>query len=313
MADTLAPEVSAEELAAMAELDAAIDGGRPAEREPEAEPAAPAKVEPEAERDYEAEAKADGWTTLEEWVAAGKDPEKHRDAKTFVELSDNDPAVLRRKYDAKVKEVEDFKSRISAATKAEIERTRKAEAERYRNEITALERERDQLIEQYAGDAASIREINNRFEQAKGNITDPDAIVAATEARAVWVSKYPQYETSLAFQGAANLMMERIIAEETEADIVRAGSYAAVQANRFALLEKRLAEEGLISPPSQPKPSNGAPPPNSRSIDGARTIQTRDTRGFDSLPAEAKAMYRTLEADGIKIKKEDFAKDFYNG
>lgn len=325
MADTLAPAVSAEELAAMAELDAQIDGARPESApEPEAKPEPAAKAEeqpaepadPAETRDYEAEARADGWTSKEEWIAAGKDPEKHRDAKTFVELADNDPAILRRKYTELKAQNEDFQRRTSAATKAQIERAEKEAKQRYEQQITDLEKQRDDLIDRYAGDPQAIRQINQNFEAAKSEIPDASIAQAMATARANWVSKYPQYESSPVFQGASNAAMERIIAEETEADWRQAGTPAKLQEMRFEKLEKQLVAEGLIKPQQsvqEPNPAPPAPPANSRTIDGARTIQTRDTRTFESLPPEAKAMFKTLEADGIKLKKEDFAKDYYNG
>jgi len=302
MSDTLAPDVSAEELAAMAELDAAIDGGRieepAATPEPEAKEPAPA-TEPEPERDYEAEAKADGWTTLEEWVAAGKDPEKHRDAKTFVELADNDPAVLRRKITEERKRNEDFQRRVTAATRAQVERVRQESEKQHRDQIRALEAERDALIDQYAGNPDAIRQINQKFETERQNIPQPVAPEIAE-----WFAGHPEFDTDPVFNAAVVAMGDKL----------KGKPYAEQVKELDAEMARRFPEYyGTAEPKSDPKPANGAPPANSRSIDGARTIQTRDVKSFDTLPAEAKAMFKTLEADGIKIKKEDFAKDFYNG
>ena len=125
MADTLAPTVTDEERAAAAAFDALIGDDAPAPvRAPKAEPA-PEPVDPAPvaqERDYEAEARAMGWKPAEEFTG---DPANHRDAKTFVELADNDPASLRKKYTEAQKQNEEFQRKIVAATNAEIARTKR--------------------------------------------------------------------------------------------------------------------------------------------------------------------------------------------
>lgn len=309
MSDSLAPPVSEEQAAAGAEMDALIDGTAP-----QSAPEEPVEATEEPERDYEAEAIEMGWKPADDWSG---DPSKHRDAKTFVELADNDPAVLRKKYDAKVKEVEAFKVRVTAVTKAEIDRTRRDADERHRYEIDALEKERDDLIDEYRGDANSIKRINRNFELARADVANPDDEVAGATVRASWSEQRRAYGTDPVFTSAAQSAMEQVIAQETSADW--RGTPTEQHQARFTKIDKLLADSGRFSDiygtaqartdTTVPK---GAPPANSRSIEGARSSPGRTKANFDSLPSDAKAMFKMLADEGIAPSKEDFLKDYQN-
>lgn len=320
-ADTLAPHVSAEEAAAAAAFDAEIDGAsqetvreRPAEKaEPKPEPVAEA-TEEAPERDYEAEAREMGWKPVDDWNG---DPEKHRDAKTFVELADNDPAVLRKKYDAKVKETEDFKARISAATKAEIARAEASAKARYEADMAALQAERDELFEQYAGDPNAIKQINQNFEKATSQVENPEAVIAGVTVKTEWEARRPQYQTDPVFNAAAMAEMNKIIAEETEDDW-RGKTALQQQQDRFRKMDERLAATGRFADiygndkPAKADLPKGAPPADSRSMDSSRTSPAKAKSGWDTLPADAKGIWKVLQDDGVKITKEQFAKDYHN-
>ena len=316
MADELAPVVTPEEAAAAAELDALIDGApqrapRKAEPEKAAEPAETAPVT--QERDYEAEARAMGWKPKEEWTG---DPSKHRDAQTFVELADNDPAVLRRKYDEKVRENEEFQRKITAATAAQVERAKREAEAAVEAERQRLIEERDALIERYAGDPNAIRRINYNFEVAQNQIPDPQVQVAAMEVRTEWESKYPQVASDPVFLASASVIMEDLIKTESPED-VNGKTPRQRQERLFERLNERLSTSPaygqFFKTPAKPAPINGAPPADMRSIEAPMRSQQSAPRGFDALPQSAKQMYQMLQDDGIKIKKEDFAKDYYNG
>lgn len=318
MADELAPAVSPEEAAAAAELDAMIDGAAPvrAERAPRKEEAPKAEEapagEPPKERDYEAEARAMGWKPKEEWTG---DPDKHRDAQTFVELADNDPAILRKKYDAKVKEVEEFQRRTAAATKAQIERVRQEAQDAVEAEKRELARQRDELINRYAGNPEAIRQINRNYEQAQAQLPDPQIQIAAFEVREQWAAQHAEVMADPVFQASAERLMDQVIASTPEAE--KAGKTARqVQELYFEKLNGMLAQSPAYSRYfQQQKPaavSNGAPPADMRSIEAPMRSQQQNPKGFDGLPAEAKQMYKMLTEEGIKISKDEFAKDFHN-
>jgi hypothetical protein len=313
MADELAPLVTPEEAAAAAELDALIDGASqraPRKAEPEKAPE-PAPVT--QERDYEAEARAMGWKPKEEWNG---DPGKHRDAQTFVELADNDPAILRRKNDELRKQNEEFQQRTVAATKAEIERTRREAEAAVQAERQRLADERDELIQRYAGDPNAIKRINYNFELAQNNLPDPQVQVAATEVRTEWESKFPQVAADPVFKASAALIMQELVETEPAEDI-QGKTHKQRQERLFERMNERLAQSPaygqFFKTAPKPAPISGAPPADMRTIEAPMRSQQSNPRGFDALPKEAKNMFQMLVDDGIKIKKEDFAKDYYNG
>lgn len=320
MSDELAPVVTPEEAAVAAALDAMIDGQQTAEpkAEPKPEPAKaaePAPSDPPKERDYEAEARAMGWKPKEEWTG---DPEKHRDAQTFVELADNDPAVLRKKYDAKVKEVEEFTRRQAAATQAQIERVRQEAQASVAAERAKLAQERDRLIAQYAGDPNAIRQINRNYEAAQANIPDPMDRAAAFEVRAQWEQKHAEIASDPVFQNAAGLLMQDILNTTSESEIA-GKSHKEAQEYLFEKLNQRLAQSPaygrFFQQKEQPKPdvpANGAPPADMRSIEAPSRPQAGNAKGFDSLPAPSKQLYAQLASMGEAPSKEQWAKDYYD-
>jgi hypothetical protein len=299
MADTLAPHVTAEEAAAAAAFDAQIDGNEPAEPEKrERAPAAePKTAEPADERDYEAEARAMGWKSADEFDG---DPSKHRDAKTFVELADNDPAVLRQKYTEEVKKNEEFQRKTAAATKAEVERVRRESEARHKQELADLKAERDELIERYAGNPNAIRQINENYEVKAQSVAPPMANEIAG-----WFASHPEFETDPVFKAAVVAKGEELKGKPYDEQVKALDTYMA----------KRFPEYYASGAPATPAPAaatNGAPPANARTIDGARTIQARDAKGFEGLPAEAKKMYAMLKEQGVAPSKDVFAKDYHD-
>lgn len=291
MADNLAPVVTAEEAAAAAAFDAQIGGD-------ESQP------EPTPERDYEAEARADGWVSQEEWVAQGKDPDKHRDAQAFVELSDNDPAVLRKKYTETKRDYERTVAQLTQATKATIERQKQEAEARYQQELYALKAERDQLLQQYRGDPRAAAQIADNYEQAKANVALPPP-----RETLEWIASRPAFNADKAFQAAAIATMDVI----EQQDMPGRSS-----AEQYAELDRRLAarwpEHYQQAIPANVQPANGAPPAGSRQMGGVPVAKAAARKSWDSLPADAKKMHAMMVDDLGKDapSKEQWAKDFYN-
>lgn len=312
--DELAPKVSEEEAAAAAFFDAQIGEEEGPTTVPPAEEASSGAGErpddasiaqpadPAQERNYEAEARAMGWKPKEEWSG---DPDKHRDAQTFVELADNDPAILRKRYTDLQKEHERTLEGLTRATSAQIARDKLAAEARAREQVAAIEARRDQLYTQHAGDPAAIQQITRDAERAKEEVPQP-----APEESYAWVARNPQYNTDPEFNAMAFAAMDVIQNRDM------AGKPLSEQ---FAELDKRLARRFPEYYPADKLPSSapttdpGAPPANSRSIEGVRVAPSKVRESFDSLPADAKAMFARLKEDGIEVKKEDFAKDYYDG
>jgi len=308
MADTLAPTVTDEERAAAAAFDAVIGDEAPAPvRAPKAEPVQETTEAAQVaqERDYEAEARAMGWKPADEWSG---DPTKHRDAKTFVELADNDPAILRQKYTEAQKQNEEFQRKIVAATNAEIARTKRDIEAKHNAQIAELQAERDRLLEQYAGNPQAIKQIVDNHAVEVSNVrTEAQIMEEVVKVQAEW-PRTTLAKTDPEFGAAAFAICEELKVK----GIPMADQLKEVDRR----LSKRWPEYYTDAPAPTPTPAvvdTGAPPANARSIEGARMVQPKADRGFDGLPAEAKNIYKMLQNDGVKRSKEDFAKDYYNG
>lgn len=306
--DHLAPTVSPEEAAAAAAFDAELDGAPAPAQEPIAEPVTdPAPKEPQAgaeppqERDYEAEARDMGWKPLEEFTG---DPENHRDAKTFVELADNDPAVLRKRYTELQNQHKETVTRLTRATEAKIDETVRQQKQKYEDYIKDIEAQRDQAIQQYAGDAQAIQQINRNFDVAKEQAPQPMA-----KETVKWIATHPQFETDQVFNATAQATMIKLQNEEMVGKPLN---------EIFGELDKRLGSRfpeyyvEALPAAADPKPTNGAPPANSRSIEGVRVSPGKAKQTWASLPQEAKDMYETLKHDVPDLKKEDWAKEYYD-
>ncbi len=63
------------------------------------------EVQDVTERNFEAEARKEGWVSKEEWEAKGKDPSLHKDAKSFVEAGEKILPILKSKVDRLEKEL----------------------------------------------------------------------------------------------------------------------------------------------------------------------------------------------------------------
>lgn len=270
------------------------DASAPVEKEPEPEP------EPSKHEDL---ARSMGWAPKEEW----RGPEdKWVDADTFVTRA-SPPMLLERmeKLDAAHRETIANMERMNQRA---IERTKKEADERIKN----LEYRRDQLIEEYAGDAASIKKINSNYEAAVEEVrasAQPQQDNAPPTEVQKWVKDRPAFTQDEAFRSFS-------IAELNK---VQAAMPAANLDAQLKELDKRLAPrfpeyygEQAQTDAQDKQDNNGAPPAGSRSMDGVRVNGRKATRYADKLPQAARAQFDRFVKQGLYKKEEleDYAKEY---
>ena len=78
-------------------------------------------VEGAEERNYEAEARREGWVSETEWVAKGKDPSLHKPAKEFVEVGERIVPVMRAKVTRLENKLAKLEGSIASERKATLE------------------------------------------------------------------------------------------------------------------------------------------------------------------------------------------------
>jgi len=83
---------------------------------------APEAEQPQADtRDYEAEARREGWKDLEAWTAAGNDPARHRPAKDFVEAGEKIVPLMKAKLTRLEKKYATLEKSVQQERKATLE------------------------------------------------------------------------------------------------------------------------------------------------------------------------------------------------
>lgn len=112
-------------------------------------------------RDYEAEAKREGWKDLEAWTAAGNDPERHRPAKDFVEAGEKIVPLMKAKLTRLEKKY--------ATLEKSVQQERKATLEAMKAQNTAYEaRVKEALAEAHdKGDGKKVVELQDKLDEAK--------------------------------------------------------------------------------------------------------------------------------------------------
>jgi hypothetical protein len=138
------------------------NGGAAAEVETTPSAAPEAVVSSPGERDYEADARKDGWRPKDEWTG---DPDKWKDAKAFVEYGDIETRVearVRKEFEGRFAKLE----KVSTKTIAKIQADTQAE-------IARLKAERREAVK--AGDVEAVEAYDARIETKQNAKDDVDA------------------------------------------------------------------------------------------------------------------------------------------
>lgn len=273
--------------------------------QPEASADEPETVETEQREAAEAEARKQGWAPKEEWKG---DPSKWVDAQEFVRRGD--PRYLREQLATVEQRTAEMLDGIKRANKAERERAVREEQQKHQAQLASLDTEYRAALRQHAGDPNAIARINTNYNlavnQVEANREDPVITASAGAAKDAWPQN-TAFESDPVFKAAAAAEMTKL---SEEFPITRETADA-VQAKRFAELDKRLsARFPEHYGQTGEQPNNGAPPANSRSMDGVRVSADRQASAFSKLPKEAQEFARQLKADGDIKSLEDYAKEY---
>lgn len=280
------------------------------------DPPAP-KRERKVEPDYDPSAKAEaatpdpdeeraarmGWSPKEQWRGA---PEKWVDAKTFVERAN--PAILLERMDKIAKEHEATIARLEKMNQRALEKQTKD----YEERIASLKKQRDREVIQVAKDSgAEVAEEHaenwDKYIAAqKPPAPEPTQPQARPPEAEAWVQKRPQYNSDPVFQSAAYNMMGQIHQEMADKPL----------SAQMEELDRRLAATGrfpdIYAPPTSKPTANGAPPPESRSMDGVRISGKKSTNYAGRMNAAERAQAKRFVAQGLFKNEEEYAKDLYN-
>jgi hypothetical protein len=238
------------------------------------------------ERDYEAEARKEGWKPKEEWNGP---EEKHVDAKTFVERGESILPIV----NSKLRRVEERLAAAESANKKFGEYHKKTlakEKQNHETKIAQLEAKLEKAVTDGDGDTftRTNRELNNLRQSPPDEPTDASEYNALVQQ---WVSENDWYTKDPKLGAYADGIAERIQAEGYSGRAY------------FKELTKRVKDDfpEKFENPNRKKP-NGVE-------DGGERGTNPKAKSYASLPADAKKACDEFVSQGF-MTREDYIKTY---
>lgn len=238
----------------------------------------------EDQRDYETEAKAQGWAPEEDWHG---DPPKggFKTAEQFIKDGENIPAILKskvEKLEGRVDELLDSNKKFNEFSQRSLEKERK-EKEKV---IAELEDVRKNAITEGDGEAfdRADKQINDLRNQAP-----PSQELDPVAKR--WLDTNPWYQTNDTLAAHADGLADRLVAQGYTGQAY------------FDELSKRVQDAfpDEFGNKNRSKPS---------SVESATPSSPSSKHTFDSLPADAKEAYAQFKRDIPGFTKAQFVEQY---
>lgn len=237
------------------------------------------------ERDYEAEARAHGWTPKEEFKG---DPNRWVDAETFAKRADEVMPFLKKQNVGLKRELDDLKKQVKQASA----HFSKAEERAYNRAMADLQAKHDEAVE--TGDVKASRAVLKEMDDlraeavAPAKVDEPVDPEAARKELNAWIAENDWYVLDDSKRRFADLQ-----ADLMGPAIHWEGGQQAWLQELGKRVEKKFAEP-------KPNPVNGGG--NRQGAAGGKT--------YNDLPAAAKAMCDKWVKSGIIKSREDYVKSY---
>lgn len=237
----------------------------------------------EDQRDYEAEAKAQGWAPEDQW--RGK-PEDFKSAEEFVKAGENIPAILKSKVDRledRVEQLLDSNKKLNEMSQRTLQKERKEK----QGLIAELEEARKQAITE--GDGEAFDRADKQINDLKREDIPPEQQLDPMAKN--WLDNNPWYESNGTLAAYADGLADRLVAQGYTGKAY------------FDELTKRVHDTfpDEFGNKNRDKPSlveSGAPSsPSSK-------------RTFDNLPTDAKEAFAQFAKDIPGLTKEQFVEQY---
>jgi len=221
------------------------------------------------ERDYEAEARADGWVSQEEWKG---DANKWIPAEEFVKRGETILPIVQAKLRKKLEEVDDLKRRFDERENVfkdfqTFQEQALAKAKKEREEaIAALEAERKKAITE--GDGEAFDKADKKLQDLRAQPPQPKE---STEVTA-WKAENKWYETDAELTAIADGL----------ADVVKRENPGL---KGKAFLDKLTERVRSVVPHKFENPRRS----DVITTGGGNKKGSGKSKGYDDLPADAKA------------------------
>jgi len=235
------------------------------------------------ERDYEAEARAHGWTPKDDFRG---DPAKWVDAETFAKRADEVMPFLKKQNAALKREMDDLKRTMKQASAFYS----KAEERAYARALNDLQAKHDEAVE--SGDVAGARKVMKELtelEKPAPAVEPEDDPRQAQREFAEWIDANDWYVTDEKKRAYADIQAGAM----GPADKWPGGGPA-----WLAELEKRVTRKFA------------GPKPNVTNGGGNRSNGARGSKTFADLPAEAKAQCKRFVKQIPGFTEAQYVKDY---
>lgn len=235
------------------------------------------------ERDYEAEARKQGWTPKEDFKG---DPNRWIDAEAFVKRADEVMPFLQKQNKALKRELDDMKRQMRKSA----EFFTQAETRAYERALADLQKRHDEALE-------------------TGNVAEGRRVLA--EMRDLKAPEAPQLDEPVEHRDAAKSFAEWIDANDWYVKDADRRAYADIQAQAMgpAVAYDGGPEAWLEELGRRVERKFAAPKPNPANPGGNRS-GARGGKGYADLPPEAKAVCDKWVRQGIIKSRDDYVKSY---
>jgi len=242
------------------------------------------------ERDYEAEARSEGWVPEDEWQGdEDRKPKEFVDAKTFVERGEKISGHLKKKLERMEAELNDVKSsanefRTMAQKNLEREQREKAKL------LKSLEEERAKAVTD--GDGQRFNELDSEIAELRSETQEDPSVETHKRLVDKFVSENSWYTSNEKLAGYADGIAERVAS---------AGYTGEAYFNELARRVKETFPEEFENPNR-----------TKQTVESGGDREERDPKpkSWNALPKEAKAQCEKFMRDIPGFKKEDYLANY---
>lgn len=256
-------------------------------------------LEQQTERDYEAEARAQGWVPADEFKG---DKSRCVDAETFVKRADEVMPLLR-------KQLSHYRAELDQM-KREIKKVRKSEQASYENAYADLKSQMEKAVE--TGNVAQFKALDAKADELRKGMAEDTPVAdqqkEAARAFSAWRDDNEWYDLGGLPSATETERKQRVYFDRmVEANEDKARTMAPAEFISFIgdLVEAKYP------------PQRTARPRGTESVAGVtRTAQSKSAKTGVNLPADAKAAAERYMRQGIyKVETKEqawnlFAKDY---
>lgn len=236
------------------------------------------------ERDFESEAREQGWRPKEEFNGP---EDKWTDAQTFVEKGEKIAGILKSKVDRleqRLTAAERANKEFGEYTKKQLKNEKQKSAER----VAELETKLAQAITD--GDGTEYTRLNREIKKEQDNtpqeVQEPDRLAQE------WLADNQWYNNDADLQIYADGLADRVVQE---------GYQGKAYFNELTERVKSRFPEKFESPRKN----------KASSVEGGGEIDVTDSKAhtYENLPADAQAAADRFDANGL-MTKEDYVKNY---